>query len=352
MTLEADRGPSPVPSRDTRRRVTIVDVAGRAGVSTSAVSKVLRNAYGSSPAMRERVQRAIDELGYRPMVGARAMRGATYTIGVSALDLWNPFFGLLLEGIGAAADAADYQVLISLAGDGPTAQLRAVESMIDHRMDGLVLMAPRLETDELEALARRIPIVVLGRHGRGPLYDSVASDDALGARLAVDHLVGLGHQRVSFLTQRVSRVEGLPETFREAGYRASMTDHGLRPDVVDTTWTQAGGVAAARRLLRRRRRPTAVHGGADVAALGLLDELRRRRVPVPAELSVVGCDNTPVAAMVPVGLTSVDQDARGMGRRAARLLMDRIGSARPGRHFLHPPSLVVRSSSGPVPAGG
>lgn len=327
-----------------RRRVTIVDVAQHAGVSTAAVSKVLRDAYGVSPQMRTRVRDAMETLGYRPSVGARGMRGSTYTIGVSSLDPHNPFFAMLLEGVVAEMDDAGYRVLVTIEGARGGDELETARSLVDRQMDGLILITPCLPTADLHQLAAKVPVVLLGRHGEGDLYDSVASDDAAGSRLAVQHLVERGHRRIVYHTQPV-RAPGLPELFREAGYREAMTEHGLRPDVVEGSWTHQGGETLAELIFARHRRPTAVHAGADVAAFGVLTHLWHHDLSAPDDLAVAGCDDTPSAAMIPIGLTSVDQQAIAMGREAARRLLARISCPGTGMHTLFPPRLAVRTST-------
>ena len=325
--------------------MTIIDVAQHAGVSTAAVSKVLRDAYGVSPQMRARVRDAVDDLGYRPSVGARGMRGSTYTIGVSSLDPHNPFFAMLLEGVVAEMDEAGYRVLVTIEGAHGGDELESARALVDRQMDGLILITPCLPAADLDQLAATVPVVLLGRHGEGDGYDSVASDDAAGSRLAVQHLVERGHRRIAYQTQPV-RAPGLPELFREAGYREAMIEHGLRPDVVEGSWTQhGGGEALAELIFARRHRPTAVHAGADVAAFGVLAYLWHHDLSAPDDLAVAGCDDTPSAAMTPIGLTSVDQQAIVMGREAARLLLARINRPGAGTHTLIPPRLAVRTST-------
>src|SRR5690349_17663281 len=183
---------SPTPPR----RVTIVDVAQHAQVSTTTVSKVLRNAYGASPAMRVKVQQAIAELGYRPFAAARGMRGQTYTIGVMLPDIRNPFFPDILDGLTDALQDTPYQVLLGPGGcSDEQAEARVIEAMIDRGMDAMVLVAPVSPRSRLEHVARTVPTVVVGRHGHTSVYDVVSDDDLMGAALVVDHLVSLGHRR-------------------------------------------------------------------------------------------------------------------------------------------------------------
>src|SRR3954462_6524375 len=159
------------------RRVTIVDVARHAQVSTTAVSKVLRNAYGASPAMRTKVQQAIAELGYRPSAAARGLRGQTYTIGVMLPELRNLFFADILDGITTQLGGTDYQGLLAPGCNGEKAEARVMEAMIDRSMDGLVLIAPVSSKKHLNTVARGVPTVVVGRHGSSPAYDTVTDDD-------------------------------------------------------------------------------------------------------------------------------------------------------------------------------
>ncbi|CAM5584579.1 LacI family DNA-binding transcriptional regulator [Streptomyces aurantiogriseus] len=179
-----------------RRRVTIVDVARHAQVSTTAVSKVLRNAYGAGPDMRARVRRAIDELGYRPHAGGRGLRGQTYTVGVMLPDIRNPFFPEILDGITASLKETEYQVFLGPGCNGEKEEARVTEAMIDRGMDGIILIAPVSSRAHLERVASSVPTVVVGRHGTSPVYDTVADDDIEGASLVVGHLAGLGHRRI------------------------------------------------------------------------------------------------------------------------------------------------------------
>jgi LacI family transcriptional regulator len=316
--------PKPAP-----RRITIVDVARHAQVSTTAVSKVLRNAYGASPAMRVKVQQAIDELGYRPSAAARGLRGQTYTIGVMLPDMRNLFFADVLDGITAQLGGTDYQVLLAPGCNGEKAEARVMEAMIDRSMDGLVLIAPVSAKSRLNNVARSVPTVVVGRHGSSPAYDTVTDDDIVGAALVVDHLADLGHRRIAHIEHRETdpvRLAEMPNAQRANGYREAMRARGLGEeiDIASTSYTQQGGYLGAKELLARPQRPTAIFAGADVVALGAMEAIAETGLSVPGGISVAGYDNSALAAFGPVSLTSVDQDGRQMGANAARLLVDRI----------------------------
>ncbi|MFE3247660.1 LacI family DNA-binding transcriptional regulator [Streptomyces sp. NPDC059209] len=336
------------------RRVTIVDVARHAQVSTTAVSKVLRNAYGTSPKMRAKVRQAIAELGYRPFAAARGMRGRTYTIGVMLPDIRNPFFPEILDGLTEALDETDYQVLMGPGCNGEAAEARVTEAMIDRGMDGLVLIAPVSPRSHLEQVAGTVPTVVVGRHGQSAVYDTVSDDDIAGATLVVDHLVGLGHRRIAHIEHAETdpaRMREMPNALRAEGFRLSMRAHGLADDVVSTTYTQEGGYLGAKKLLTRAERPTAIFAGADIVAMGVLEALDEAGVSVPGDVSVVGYDNTTFAALGPISLTSVDQAGRHIGAEAARLLLARLTDrGKPSAQVKLTPSLVARRTTAPPPA--
>ena len=335
------------------RRVTLVDVARPAQVSTTAVSKVLRNAYGASPAMRAKVQQAITELNYRPSAAARGLRGQTYTIGVMLPELRNLFFADILDGITAQLGDTDYQVLHASGCNGEKAEARGMEAMIDRSMDGLVLIAPVSPKSRLNTVARTVPTVVVGRHGPSTAYDTVTDDDVLGASLVVEHLADLGHRRIAHIdhheTDRVRLIE-MPNAQRAKGYRDAMRARGLGEEisVVETSYTHEGGYLGARELLARPVRPTAIFAGADVVALGAMEAITEAGLSVPGDISVAGYDNSALASFGPISLTSVDQDGRQMGADTARLLVDRIAERdRRTAHVKLTPTLVVRRTTAP-----
>jgi LacI family transcriptional regulator, galactose operon repressor len=336
------------------RRVTIVDVARHARVSTTAVSKVLRNAYGTSPAMHAKVRTAIAELGYRPYAAARGLRGQTYTIGVMLPDLRNPFFPEILDGLTESLRDTDYQVLIGPSScGGEKEEVKLTEAMIDRGMDGLVLIAPVAPRSHLDRLAGLVPTVVIGRHGRSAKYDTVADDDAAGAALVVDHLAELGHRRIAHIEHHETnpvRLTEMPNAIRAQGYRQAMRARGLPDDIVSTSYTQEGGYLGTQQLLARPQRPTAIFAGADIVAMGVLQALAEANLSVPQDISLAGYDNTTVAALGPISLTSVDQAGHQIGTTAARLLLDRIADrTRPTAQIRISPTLIPRHTTAAPP---
>ena len=341
-------------SQDAIRRVTIADVARHAGVSTAAVSKVLRNAYGVSADMSQRVRSSMAELGYRPHAAARGLRGRSFTIGLLLDNIRNPFYGDLLDGITDALTKTDFQVLVGSGGLGAQDQSRIADAMIDRAMDGLILVAPSMSRSQVIAVAKTIPTVVVGHHDTADEHDSVVDDDRAGAALVVDHLVALGHRRIAHTstTLRGGQWTGRLAQVRSDGYRQAMHRHGLDEAVTiaDKSYSEEGGYQAGRELLGRPGRPTAIFAGADFAALGVLRAAYELGLRIPADLSLVGYDNTTFAASAAINMTSVDQAGHDMGATAARLLCERMDGRSRSVLSSTAPQLVVRNTTGPPPA--
>lgn len=333
------------------KRTTISDVALHAGVSRAAVSKVLRGAYGVSGAMKARVEASMDALEYRPSALARGMRGSSFTLGVFVVDLANTFTTVLIQGIREEAELQGYQVFIGCADRGLNQQQRMIEAMVDRKMDGLVLVAPFGPEEELEKIGHGTPTVVLGRHGPGQNYDTVASDDKAGSALIVSHLASLGHRRIAHLMHVGSEKNEstMPQSVRAEGYVEAMVSSGLRDevDVVEARWSQEGGEAAVAEVLKRRVLPTAIYAGSDLAAFGVLAKLCELGIPTPGDFSVAGYDNAIAGSFPQIALTTVDQSGIEMGSTAARLLVERIRGRTGSLSILVPPKLVVRTTTGP-----
>ncbi|GAA4811054.1 LacI family DNA-binding transcriptional regulator [Streptomyces ziwulingensis] len=333
--------------------MTITDVARHAGVSTAAVSKVLRSAYGVSEGMREKVTAAIAELGYRPHAAARGMRGRTYTIGVLLDNVRNAFFADILDGIRDELRQTEYTVLIGAAGFDPEDQAKTIRSMVDRQMDGLILIAPGTPRAEVLATAATTPTAVIGHHDTDETHDTVVDADDTGAGLVVDHLVALGHRDIALVSApgtRANRWKRTPEAVLRDGYVKAMERHGLagHAQVHHAAYSDDGGFKAGMTLLTADRPPTAVMTGADVAALGIYRAAHELGLRIPDDLSLAGYNNTALAALAPVQLTSVDQAGHTMGSTAARMLVERVEGRRDrAMQTTMTPRLVVRGTTAP-----
>ena len=332
--------------------VTMADVAQRAGVSRALVSIVFRGAPGASPSTRQRVMQAAEDLAYRPDQRARLLgSNRSRTIGV-VFDLHHDFHAELVEALYHSAEATDYQ--LALGATAPSRhEVQAVQSLLDYRCEAVVLLGPSLPRAAIEELAERLPVVVVARALPRVSVDVVRTDDVAGARLAVEHLVGLGHTTITHVDGR--RAAGAAE--RRRGYRAAMREAGLLPEtrIVTGGLTENDGERAADHLLTGPR-PTAVTAFNDHCAAGLMAALRERSVAVPTALSVVGYDDSHVARLNSVALTTIAQDATTLADSAFQLAVARADRS-PERvgpcEIVVPPRLVVRRTTAPpAPAPG
>lgn len=327
-------------------RVTIVDVALLAGVSKSLVSLVLNDSPLVRPDKREAVLTAIDTLDYRPNTAARSLvQVRTRAVGVVLNDLRNPWFLESLRGINDVLAENGLHMLLGEQRLGMAGGQSIVSMFLDRNMDGLILAGTMPQTADLENAAKKSPTVVLSsRNFSLPGVDVVANDDAAGARMAVEHLICLGHRKIAHVAGDSGHVARL----RAEGYGATMRANGLRSVVERSGNTEEQGYASALRLLRRSDRPTAVFAVNDLSAVGVLDAAFELGISVPKQLSVVGYDNSYLTGIGHISLTSVDAAGYGTGIAAAQALVRRIATPEaPGTETLLAPELVVRRSSGP-----
>lgn len=329
-------------------RITIREVAKDAGVSVAAVSKVLRDAYGVSDALRARVRASMDKLSYRPRASARGMRGQTYALGLIFPDLRNPFFADILAGVNAALERTQYQVMLGISQSAVTIEMALIESMIDRQMDGLILIGTTEDQSQLAEFAERKPLVTIGHHAADSTYfDTVNNDDQLGARLVVRHLAGNGYRKVTMLSLDSTSSSIIAE--REMGYRREMIEQGAGAaiNIVRAGQTMREVQAAARRLLDGPARPEAIFCWTDFIALELISVATERGLRIPEDLAIVGYDNTMFCDFAQNALTSVDQSGEVLGLQSARLLVERIGGRSETEHFVVTPRVVARDSSRP-----
>jgi DNA-binding LacI/PurR family transcriptional regulator len=333
--------------RDVTRRYapTILDVAERAGVSKSLVSLVMREAPNVSDDKRKAVLAAARELGYRPNAAARSLaRQRTYLMGVMVSDFGNPFFSELLEGIEEAALLADFRPLFNTGSRVPEREVMALETLLQLRIEGLVLASPRFDDLLMAEIPRTVPVVVVGKVSSTAGVDVVMNDDHYGARLVVDHLTALGHRRIV----HIHGIPGAGAAPRADGFVDAMTAHGLEPILVEGGFTEAAGVAGARAVLDMHELPTAIFAANDVAAVGVMRVMESAGLRIPADISLIGYDNVDLASLEHISLTTVDQPRREMGTIAVEMLLERIEGRRSrGKRVTVEPTLVERATTAP-----
>lgn len=329
-------------------RVTIRTVAADAGVSVAAVSKVMRNAYGVSDALRLKVEASIDKLGYRPSVAARGMRGRTFTLGVLLVGIDNPFLPSIYQGIESVTEGAGYKIMVGVGAARTPTEVQLIEQMIDNRMDGLILVASQIVGETLDRYARQIPIAVIGHHEPAAHgYDTINSNDQQGARLVVQAFLARGYRDIAFVGQ-LEQGDNLADVCpqRERGYKVAMVQAGLADRVRVLRLPQHGAERETmiHDILTAADRPRAVFCWSDLDAIPIMNAAHGLGLRIPEDLAVVGYDNTPIAALSMVDLASVDQDGRRLGKLSAEALFSRIKGRKLAEHFVIEPKLIIRGS--------
>lgn len=327
----------------TNSRVTIRDVAARAGVSVPTVSRVLNDRYGVSASTVQRVREVIAELGYESSLVARSLRNhRTNVIGILVWAI-EPFSAELLKGAARAVRRSGYELVV-YSGGGPDHigwEKRYLTRLSGTLIDGAVLVTPTVTTGKLGS-----PVVAVDPHTGGEGAPTVTSDNLRGARLAVEHLLELGHRRIGFLSRPPRELESTRQ--RSNGYRAALAAAGIAfdPDLVRVAgYDEDRSKEAARELLTLPRRPTAVFAANDVSAIATMEAAVSLGLRVPQDVSVIGFDNVPESRMTEPALTTIDQPIQLMGQRAVEMLVEILGGGEPEETEVKLPTKLVRRES-------
>ena len=332
------------------RAVTIADVAARAGVSQASVSRVLNGKQSVDPVIVRSVQSAIASLGYTPSLAARSLvHGRNDTIAMVVPDLENPLFQGILKGLSLAAAGDGYRVLVAdTAEQVDDEEAIAIEAR--QRCDALVLCAPRMPEERLRRLVGRVaPVVVVNRPLPGADVPIVGVDYVRSIRDLVEHLRGLGHERIAYVSGPASsasnaeRLRGVAE--------ALAADPGVRIETIPGGSRLDDGYAGAEFVVDAHRDGvTAVIAFNDLVALGLMTRLRELGVDVPGELSIAGFDDVPMARFATPRLTSMSVPRGEMGAQAWARLRTLIGGGPIEHSVLYRPRLEARESTAPPAA--
>jgi len=326
-------------------RPTMETVAERAGVSRALVSLVMNNSPKVSDTKRQAVLEAAAELGYRPNLHARSLaQQRTKTLGMIINDIHNPFFAEVVYGVEAAAEAHGLEVLILNGGRDAERERRAVETHLQFQVEALVLVGPKLSDEDILRASYVVPTVVVGAGRTHPGVDTVTTDDHVGTALAIDHLIALGHRNIVHIDGG-SNISSRP---RSRGYEKAMRSAGLQPRILHGGDDELDAAEPVGALIESDTLPTALFTFNDLLAAGTLSTLESAGLRVPDDVSVVGYDNTFIAALTHISLTTVNQPRHQMGELAIRTILERIedGRTEPARIDL-PPTLAVRNSTAP-----
>jgi LacI family transcriptional regulator len=334
--------------------VRLKDIAQDLGLSVVTVSKVLRNHPDIGEVTRKRVLQRMKELNYQPNLAARSLiTGRTWTLGLVVPDLLHPFFAKLAKIISEEVRKKGYSLFISSSEEDPALEQEEIAQFLARRVDVMLVASSQVSAENFQRLdEQKIPFILLDRRFSGFASNFVGVDDVAAGRLATEHLIEQGCQRIAHIRgpERISTAAG-----RMEGYRQALAAHGLSPDPnlvvsIGPSADHAGddaGYREAAKLLALANRPDGIFCYNDPIALGAMRAIFDAGLKIPGDVALVGCGNLSYSDLLRVPLTSVDQNSRTIGKIASsmalKLAQKKISP--PPRSELVVPQLVVRASS-------
>jgi DNA-binding LacI/PurR family transcriptional regulator len=332
-----------------RSRITIRDVAARAGVSHQTVSRVINNSASVRPKTRDKVMAAINEMGYSPNAIARSMaKGRTSMLACISPNLTDYTLSSIIEGAERQARQQGYYLVSSSAEDEQTFADLLNELIKSRRVEGLLVINPYVDS-RYQLIHPKTPSFFIGAHSRLKTISSVALDDYGVAKKATEYLIKLGHHRIAMVTG--PRVEDCTLD-RDQGYKQALAEAKLpfiREMVIIGDWSATSGYEAMYQLVEQITIPTAVFAQNDRMAVGVLRAARELDIHVPQQLNVIGIDDMPLASYFDPPLTTMRQDMFEIGSQAARLLIRSLEmSQAPSQHLRIPGKLIIRRSTSKI----
>ncbi len=342
-------------ARAQRARPTIYDVAKLAGVSTATVSRALNGTGQIAPATRTAIEQAVEQLGYRANTIARSLvTKSTQTIAFLLPDITNPFYATLVSGIQELALQSDHTMLLCTTEGDPEREEQYLRLLQAKQVDGALVDGLVLPPDRIARFVEDgFPIVCLDRDVNSRSVPLVQVDNRLGARLATEHLLSLGHTRIAHVAG--ARELRISEE-RLTGYREALAAAGVTADprlVAAGHFTEEGGYEATRALLESGVELSAVFAANDLSAIGVVNAITESGRGVPADVSVVGFDDVRLSAFTSPPLTTIQQPAAEIAQRATEILIGLIHGRKVRKlRYVLEPKLVVRASTAPPPRRG
>jgi len=332
----------------TKPRPKIKDVAKMAGVSPALVSLALNDRPYVSKKAKEKIFAAIEELGYRPNIVARSLRKKkTGIIGLILSDITNPFFPEIARGVEERAREYGFNVILCNTDADPSQEKDYIDILLSRQVDGLIITSARSSGDLYLYARENCPIVLVNRDPFPGKFDFVGIDNISSAKMAVDHLIKLGHKRIAFIEGEPAS----PASFgRYEGYKRALKEAGLSPlkNYVRVGYLRYdGGYDAMSSFLKETHPPTAVFCANDMMALGAINACLDKGLRIPQDIAVVGFDDMWVASLENIQLTTIRQPRYEMGARAVELMIERIeGKRNKVKRIILPAKLVVRKTCG------
>ncbi len=328
---------------------SIKDIARKAGVSHSTVSRALHHSPLIGNETAARIRAIAKSSGYVPSAVARSLVSrTTRTVGVVVTSIADPFIGEVVDGIESTANEHRYSVILANSHANPELEIKVVDSFSERRVDGILVTASRVGALHGKRLAgTNVPIVLINNQHPGDFAHSVGIDNIAASRAIVTHLLDLGHRRIAYVGDRSGYQS---DTERFSGYRTAMKSRrvAIRPElVVRGDGKPAEGELTANQLFRLRDPPTAIFCYNDMTALGVLRAAGIRGLRVPADLSIAAFDDLLVSSYTCPPLTTIRQPKQEMGRRAMSILLQLLKGEKPESRIKLPGELIVRGSTGP-----
>lgn len=326
---------------------TILDVAKKAGVSRSTVSRVLTNSNRVDPETKQKVLAVMKELNYQPSQVARNLRRQeTKLIAVLIPGISNPFFGSLVQGMEEVAIKKGYNVILCNMGEDPVRQMEYLQMLERKQVDGVILTALRNPLDEVKAYLQYGPIVLASEYVEDDSLPAVVIDNIKAAERVTEHLIMKGHKRIGFINgpEHIilcrDRQEGYIQTLEKYEISAS---HDL---IMSSDFTIKGGFECAKQLLELEEKPSAIFAANDDMAVGVIQAVQERGLRVPQDVSVVGFDNVQISRVVQPNLTTIDQPIFQIGIKSMELLMSCLeGNVLEDKRTVLEANLCIREST-------
>jgi LacI family transcriptional regulator len=335
---------------EANSKVTIMDIAAKANVSASTVSRVLRGSAKVATDKHQAVLQAVEELQYRPNIFAKSLAsGQSMTIGVITQNFGSPFYDGILQGILLGLEKTDYWPLFADGRWQLDTELRALYQLLDRRVDGLIVIGGQLPEEQLQAVARKTPLIIAARNAPGLPDNCIYVKNFEGGYNLTRHLIDMGHRDIVHITASNINPVAIDDIHRRReGYQQAMRDAGLEPDprlLVEGNLQQQSGVLAVEMLMARGRPFSAIFAANDQMAFGARLGLYRRGIRVPEDVSVVGFDDETFAPYMVPPLTTMRQPDVEIGQAAAAAILDMLQHKKPTLPIFET-ELIIRESVG------
>jgi len=325
----------------------IIDVAKKAGVSIATVSRVINGSDKVKPETREHVMAVVEKLQYIPNPAARGLiMKRTEAIGLLLPDLHGEFFSEIIRGADNAVQAQGYHLIVSSSHNDPK-EIEAALRFMRGRVDALIVMSPRVDSEILLAnLPKSLPVVLLNCRTSNPHFDTIMTDGFGGAKEMTNYLIEQGHKKIAVITGGQNNIESQE---RLRGYLTAFTDKGLVPNKsleFEGNFTQMSGYESVKEIFKLKNTPTAIFAFNDSMAIGAIKAIREEGFKIPADISICGFDDTPMAKFISPSLTSVHVPIPELGEMAIKRVFDRLQKRTKGAaaHIFVPTTLSIRNS--------